>query len=236
MKRVIISVLCCVLAFSAMAQDTTHVDKVIENVQSGSRDRLVFEYTFVNWAQLDGKQVNTKWWSRGFNIYFMYDLILGKSNFSFAPGIGLGLENVHTEKGLYQDTASTSFVPYSQMYPASSDYKKHKLQTVYVDIPLELRFRSKPNAKNKSFKLSVGFKGGVMVDNHTKMKYEGRGGSKVIKTKNYSDIMRFRFGPTFRIGYGAFNIVAYYNLNELFNSNGPQGIHPFAAGISINGL
>lgn len=210
-----------------------------EKVQSGSRDRLIVELNFVNWAQLDGKQVQTKWYSRGYNFYFMYDIILGKSRFSVAPGLGFGIENAVLEKALYQDTTTSYFVDFNdeRVSPSNAtDYKKYKLNTVYIDIPLELRFRGKPNARNKSFKMAVGFKGGINIDNHTKLKYEERDKPRVQKNKNYDDIMMFRYGPTFRIGYGAINVVGYYNLGELFKSGGPSGIHPFSVGISINGL
>ena len=227
----------------AFAQENNDDKKNEEKVQSGSRDRIIVELNFLNWAQLrkgdDGYvDPGIKWFSRGFNFYFMYDVILGKSRFSVAPGIGFGIENAHLERSLYQDSSTTYFVDFelNPEVPESNDYKKYKLNTVYLDIPLELRYRGKPNARNKSFKMAVGFKAGINIDNHTKLKYEERDKPRVQKNKNYDDIMLFRYGPTFRIGYGAFNIVAYYSAGELFTSGGPDGIHPFSVGISINGL
>lgn len=244
MKRYLILITILFTTLSLFAQDKESAGsesvagKVEESVRSGSRDRLVVDLLFVNWAQLDGKVTDVQWFSRGFNIYFMYDIILGKSNFSVAPGLGFGIENVHTTKALYQDTASTEFYSHSvhPSNPKSDDYKKYKLNTVYIDVPLELRFRGKPNAKNKSFKMALGIKGGIMIDNHSKLKYEERNRPRVIKQKNYADMMLFRYGPTFRMGFGAFNVVGYYSLAPLFNSNGPSNIHPFSVGISINGL
>lgn len=244
MKRYSILLILVLTTANLVAQDKASKKsedvkkKVEETVQSGSRDRLVVDFLFVNWAQLDGKTTDVKWFSRGYNIYFMYDIIIAKSRFSVAPGLGFGLENAVTDKALFQDTASTSFVSFAShpTNPASKDYKKYKLNTVYLDVPLELRFRGKPNSKNKSFKMAVGIKGGIMLDNHTKLKYEERGKPRVIKQKNYADLMLFRYGPTFRIGFGAFNLIGYYSLGPLFNSNGPSNVHPFAVGFSINGL
>lgn len=240
MKRFLLLFLCSILALGAYAQDTTSTpDKVKEKVaQTGSRDRIVVEVGFDHWHQADGKHTDVKWFSRSYGFYFMYDLLLGKSRFSFAPGVGFGISNVFTSSGLVEDSVGTRFAPHLEASGvAEDDVKKHKLVTNFVDIPLELRFRAKPNSKNKSFKMAIGFKGGVLFDSHTKLKFEtDREKPRVVKVKNFVDLNRFRYGPTFRIGYGAFNVFGFYNLGQLFKEEGPQGIHPFTVGISINGL
>lgn len=240
MKRFLLLLVCSTLALGAFAQDTTSTaDKPKEKTaQTGSRDRIVIEVGFDHWHQADGKHTDVKWFSRSYGFYFMYDLLLGKSRFSVAPGVGFGISNVFTTRGLVEDTASTYFADHIDAYGvANDDVKKHKLSTAFIDIPLELRYRAKPNSKNKSFKMAVGFKGGVLFDSHTKLKYEtDREKPRVVKTKNYIDLQRFRYGPTFRIGYGAFNVFGFYSLGELFKAEGPSGIHPFTVGISINGL
>ncbi|CAN5145359.1 hypothetical protein BH09BAC1_BH09BAC1_26130 [soil metagenome] len=241
MKRFFLLILCSIFFLGAFAQDSTSTkDKVKEKVaQTGSRDRIVVEVGFDNWHQSDGKVTDVKWFSRSYGFYFMYDLLLGKSRFSFAPGVGFGVSNVFTSKGLVEDSVGTRFATHLEASGVNDeDVKKHKLVTNFVDIPLELRFRSKPNKHNKSFKLAVGFKGGVLFDSHTKLKFDSdsRDKPRVIKVKNFIDLNRFRYGPTFRVGYGAFNVFGFYNLASLFKDEGPSGIHPFTVGISINGL
>lgn len=240
MKRFLLFALCGVFTLGAFAQDTIQPkEKVKEKVaQTGSRDRIVVEVGFDHWHQQDGKLTDVKWFSRSYGFYFMYDLLIKKSRFSVAPGLGFGISNVFTSKGLVEDTTSTYFADFNTAYGVENDdVKKHKLSTAFIDIPVELRFRAKPDKRNKSFKLAIGFKGGVLFDSHTKMKYEtDRDKPRVVKVKNYVDLSRFRYGPTFRIGYGAFNVFGFYSLGELFKEDGPSGIHPFTVGISINGL
>ena len=240
MKHFLLLLMCSVLGIGAFAQDTTTVqDKVKEKVaQTGSRDRLIVEVGFDHWHQTDGKHTDVKWFSRSYGFYFMYDILIKKSRFSVAPGLGFGISNVFTSKGIVEDTASTYFADFDDAYGiAEDDVKKHKLTTSFIDLPVELRFRAKPNSRNKSFKVAVGFKAGVLFDSHTKLKYETeREKPRVVKVKNFADLNRFRYGPTFRIGYGPFNVFGYYNLSELFKEEGPGGIHPFTVGFSINGL
>ena len=53
----------------------------------------------------------------------------------------------------------------------------------YVDVPLEIRFKTKADAQNQSFKFAVGFKGGYLVNSHTKYKDSG-GKIKIYDIKN----------------------------------------------------
>jgi hypothetical protein len=242
MKRFLLLLVCSILAFGAYAQEDTVPEKkkISEKVaQTGSRDRIVVELGFDHWNQANGKTTDVKWFSRSYGIYFMYDIILKKSRFSLAPGLGFGISNVFTSKGLIEDSTTTRFASFKDAYGVEDDaVKKHKLVTSFVDLPVELRFRAKPNKHNKSFKFAIGFKAGVLFDSHTKLKYTTptRDKPRVEKVKNYADLNRFRYGPTFRIGYGAFNIFGFYNLGEVFKDGGPAGIHPYTVGFSINGL
>lgn len=244
MKRFLLLLICNILVLGAYAQQpdstgTENPKKEKEKVaQTGSRDRIVVEVGFDNWNQADGKVTDVKWFSRSYGFYFMYDIILKKSRFSVAPGLGFGISNVFTSRGLVEDTVGTTFQNFSTAYGvAEDDVKKHKLVTSFIDLPVELRYRAKPNKHNKSFKLAVGFKAGVLFDSHTKLKYTTANDKpRVEKVKNYVDLQRFRYGPTFRIGYGAFNVFGFYNIGTVFKESGPSGIHSYTVGISINGL
>lgn len=255
MKKLLLLLLVVFTANTLFAQDTSAngnaaaaiAKKTKEKVaQTGSRDRLVLDFTYDNWIR-NVNGLSTKKMGFGFNLYFFYDVLLGKSRFSFAPGLGIGLSDVNTNQQLIKpgdsttidnytanyDKTKTNFVPFQ----ADQNIKRYMLNTLYVDIPIEFRYRSKPNKRNKSVKVAVGFKGGVLVENHTRVTQTGPDGNReVIKTRHYSDLSTFRYGPTLRIGYGPFSIIGYYGLGELFTSNGPQSIHPISVGISINGL
>jgi hypothetical protein len=222
--------------------------------QTGSRDRLVVDFTYDNWYRKNlPAGVSTKSFGFGFNFYFFYDILLGKSRFSVAPGIGFGVSNVELTQQLLKkndttlvanfptlsDDQKNSFRTKTNFSPFldAQHIKHYRLNTLFLDIPVELRYRTKPNKRNKSVKVAIGFKGGVLIENHTTSKETGVDGNKeIVKTSHYSDLSTFRYGPTFRIGYGPFSIISYYGLGELFGSNGPQSIHPFSVGISINGL
>lgn len=235
----LLSIIIIVSSLATFAQDTTGLSNTIKETTSkvkekysGSRDRIVVDIFFDNWLHNEDS-LKTNWYSRGFNAYFMYDIQLGKKKlFSVAPGLGIGTHNVFHNSALVLDTAGNS-----QLIKRTDDYKRNKMGLAYVDIPLELRFRSKPNAKNKSFKVALGIKAGILIDSKTKSREEDANGEmKVFKTKRLDNINLFRYGATFRIGYGPFNVFAFYSLSKVFEKDkGPQ-LTPFSVGFSINGL
>jgi hypothetical protein len=232
--RFIISLLFVLsLSFNYLqAQD----EEVIQKVNK-AKDRIVAEFSL---DQLIGKPDDFKLsaFSRGFNIYFMYDLVLGKSPISIAPGVGIGTNNYYHRSLITSDSLMTYFTPLDK---DEYDIKKNKLGLTYVDIPVELRFRSKPNKKNTSWKLATGFKLGFRIAD--KWKYKGldpRSGTpgEEVKFKefNVDNLERLRYGVTLRGGYGALNLFVHYYFSDIFESGKGPGFNPISFGISINGL
>ncbi len=202
-------------------------------VNTGAKDRLVVDlFSFDNWVH-DVDSLNVDWYSRGFGMYFMYDIQLGKSRLSFAPGIGLNISNAYINTRLDDSVDSLGTI----LRPITTDYKRHKLHLLFIDIPVELRYRSKPNEKNKSFKFAIGAKFGLKIDAHTKLVADDANGDrKVEKLKNFNDLSLIRFGPMVRVGYGAFNVFAYYGVTNMFKKDEGPKITSFSVGFSINGL
>lgn len=181
--------------------------------------------------------------STAVNIYYFYDMRLGKSKFSIHPGIGFGLERYkfNNNKTLgYNTTQDTVFMVPSQF----SNLRKTKLITNYLDIPLEVRFSTRPDDPNRSFKISLGFKVGVLFDSYTKQKYSDDGEKKKEKNKQNFNLFPIRYGPYFRIGGGNLSVFGYYSISPLFKNGGfgekvgtdpstPENINNFVIGISL---
>lgn len=176
------------------------------------------------------------------NVYYFYDKRIGQSKFSIHPGIGLGLERYkfNNNKTLgYNDARDTIFMVDSML----PNLRKSKLITNYVDIPLEIRFSTRPDDPNRSFKVSLGFKFGILYDSFTKQKYSQDGEGKKIKDKQNFNLYPIRYGPYLRIGGGNISVFASYTLSPLFRpglgelpSDGPsvgRNINNFTVGVSL---
>jgi len=207
---------------------------------SQSRDRLIMELNYNDWL---GKpdSIDTKWYGRGINLYFMYDFKLGKQNIvSFAPGLGFSSHNVyHNTLIVEQSIDSLPNFGHTLMLeiPEGIDYRNNKINTNYVEVPVELRFRTKPNQYGKSFKVALGARFGYLFNAHTKYRGDSFDGSgKTIKYKTFllPNINKLRFGPSIRIGYGNFSIVSYYALTGVFESDVAPKLNAFSIGLSFN--
>lgn len=230
--------LCATL--STQAQDKVNeLKKDLDAVDA--RDRLIFEFGHTNWINKpDDSQV--KWYSRAFNVYFMYDIPFNKGkNIAFAPGIGIGTNVVAHNSFIGLDTADlTIFTAIPEEGEDAINYTRNNLSTNYFDVPLELRFRSNPDKFGRRWKAALGFKAGYLFNAHTK--YVGNdfrdGSDREIKFKEFTpvNINFFRYGYTLRVGYSNFNLIGYYSASTLFELDRGPGINPFFIGFSFNSL
>ncbi|MTI40631.1 hypothetical protein E1140_14100 [Fulvivirga lutimaris] len=179
--------------------------------------------------------------SRTLNFYYLYDFRIGNSKFFFLPGIGVGLDRykfdedvtlTRTVDGLGEKVTTFDTI-------STGGIKKSMLATNYLDIPLELRFYGNPNDQRRSFKVGVGFKVGMLMSSHTKIKMEQDGDVSKLKVKDNFNLTRFRYGVTGRVGVGGFNVFYYQSLTPLFEKDkGPNATEAsnITIGLSFTGF
>jgi len=203
--------------------------------ESGGKDRLFLVLNHDNLFHKETNGFQTKWYSRGIGAYFMWDFQIKKSEFSVAPGIGYNFAAYYHNADIQLDSNGISF-PVIHDLKNEDDYKRLRLAVHYLEVPVELRYRHKFK-NNLSFKLALGIKASVKVNATSKVVKTGpEGYFQHFNTANYKEVNNFRVGPTFRIGYGAFNLLAYYNLMPLFKKGKGPKMTPFSIGIAFTTL
>lgn len=229
-KSVVLLFVLCSTQLLHSQENETKVETIKQTVEGKKgADRAVIDLHFDNWFH-QIKDFETEWFSRGVNFYLMYDVPFGTSPISFSIGGGVANSNIYHNSLIAYDTANViSFVKWD------STYKKNKISTSFLEVPVELRFRSKPSSPTKSVKVGLGFKGGYLIDSHTKVKFK-EGKRKVFKEKGIANLNKWRYGPTFRLGYGPVSVYGFYNMATFFNSNDGPTANPFSIGLSINAL
>jgi len=164
----------------------------------------------------------------GVNIFGSYNYIFGNSNVSFSPGLGLGVHNLYSESMLYVTNDLAFFKPIS----ADTSFKKSKFTATYLDIPIEIRYKSKGE-----FRLAIGFKFGFLMKAQTKFKGDdfinGTKDMVIIKQGKMNFIEKNRYGFTGRIGYKWLNLWGYYQLSNLFTEGNGPAMYPISIGITI---
>ena len=236
MKKIIILIAAVFMFFGISFAQDNEAPAEIEKTKTKMkpRDRFMFNLTFDNLFHKENNGFKTSWSSRGVAMYYMHDFPIKNSRISLAPGIGFSHVSYYHNSQLTEDSTGTYFNPIPN-FKDNDDFKQRKLAVNYLDIPLELRFFSKPNEKGNMFKFAVGFRASLKLTAVSKENNRVNDYYKKIKTKGYDDVALFRGGPTLRLGYGGFIIFAFYSITEFFNNNGPA-MTPFSIGISITGL
>lgn len=179
-------------------------------------------------------------------FYFFYDLPLGKTGLSIAPGGGFTFSKVNLDGSLLtQNAQGTSFIP-SKNDPlfasgGNGNYDGSGFYSSWFDIPLELRYRSKPINGRSRIKVAVGMRAGLNLTTNSKISYYDKTIQRELTSKvgPFSDLASFRYGATFRVGYGAINLFGYYGLNQLIKDNKNYNnldLRQYSVGISLTGF
>ncbi len=182
------------------------------------------------------------WGSRTFNIYYQYPIRLFKSNISINPGIGLSLERFKFSNNYALSPeplpdGSYPLVPATSVVNGSID--RSFLVNNYIDMPIELRYDSKPDDIARSISVSFGGRVGVLYDSFSKIDYSENGENKSLKDKQWHGMRSIRYGLYGRVGIGGFGLFMYYNMSPMFETGkGPNMTQMSSAtiGISVNGF
>ena len=202
-----------------------------------SADHFMIQFGYYGWAGAPDS-INSGGFNRTFNMYLMFDFPF-KSNprLSVALGPGIGTDNLY-----FKETTITINNRRSIEFTRDTitQYKKYKLNTSYLEVPVELRWSANPANMNKGFKFAIGAKVGTMLDAKTKAKVDldtdGNGGY-IQKIKAKQVFNGTRLAATARIGYGNLTVFGTYTITEFFKEGqGPQRIRPFSVGLTLSGL
>jgi hypothetical protein len=180
--------------------------------------------------------------SRGANVYLMLNKpFRANPKFSIGFGIGVGTSNIFFKKMSVEIASTENQLPFNAL-DSTFHFKKFKLTSAFLEIPLELRFMAKPEDPDKSIKVAIGVKGGTLLNVHTKGKtlQDAAGNTALSYTAKQSTKAYFnstRLAATARIGYGIYNLFAAYNLTPMFKEGvASDDVKLLQVGLAITGL
>lgn len=197
----------------------------LKNYKADPKDRLIFEINYTSWLGAP-KAIKSDWKCIGFNFSTMFDKPIGNSNFSFGYGAGIYVHNFSSNANFIYKLDSMSQTVTTVIEPKTIPYKANRYNERSLEIPIELRFRTKTT---RAFKIMVGGKIGYVFSDFKKS--DDRDGR--IRLYNIKNVEHLRYGVNFRIGVEQICLTASYYFSEVFTENGPKGIHPFSVGIAI---
>ena len=246
MKKIVFVVAGCLFFSFAFSQDTlsSTIPSAAKKIKLSNRpgDHLMIQLSSDHWTGMpDSISSHQKGLSRGFSAYFMLDKPFRSSpKFSIGVGIGVSSSNMFFKRTNIDLKTASALLPFTHV-DSTNHFKKYKLATGYIEIPLEFRYSSKPLQPNKSFKIAVGAKVGALVNAHTK--------GKTLEDKNNNTITSYtlkenskrlidgtRFMGTARIGYGIISLFGDYQINNVLKDGAGPAMHLYRVGLTISGL
>lgn len=172
--------------------------------------------------------------SFGFNAGFLRDFPLNdKRTFAIAPGIGLSFNNYLQNMFI----AGTSNAPIYGIIPVGGSYKfnKNRFEQFRVEIPLEFRWRTSTPESFRFFRAYAGLKISYLLYDKSVFDDNSPGGGRII-IKNNKDFQELLYGAYISMGYSAFNLNVYYNLNSMFKSSAQIDSTPIKMNVLSLGL
>lgn len=140
-------------------------------------------------------------------------------------------ESIRWEMNSGIDTSGNDTYSGPAIFKDSFSYKKNKLVTNYLQVPVLLRFETCPTNDDKNVYLSLGGYAGYLVRAQTK---QIRSGSDE-KNKEFEDfnLNKFQMGLQAEIGYGGISLYFKRNMTPLTEYGNEQ--YPYCFGIRLMG-
>ena len=248
MKKVII-ITASFLLFGLFAKAQTPTVKAKDwskiDLTGRAADHLVFQFGTDMWTGKPDSVKTGNGFSRHFNIYFMYDKpFKSDPHYSVAFGAGIGTSNIFFDDHTLVDVKTTAnSLPFKHLDSVSSHFSKTKVTTIYVQLPVELRYFTNPENPSKSWKYAAGLKVGTLLKSYTKSKNYVNASGNSMYGKSYIEKRvgnRF-FGATDieltgRAGYGMLSFDCGYMISGVLRDGFGPVMNKFSAGITISGL
>lgn len=179
---------------------------------NGNSVEMPEEYSGMNLDKIRSLNFHLGIVQQGLNLY--------KGKLRFVYGLGIEFNNFRFEEDIDLVKGSN---PLAYTVNDEIEYRKNKLVSQYLTMPLMLNFKSNPRDEDESFKVAAGIQLGYLIGSHTKQKW-GRGRDKEKrKTRGNYQFEDYRYGYVLQFGYGDVNIYGKYYPNSVFKKDrGPQ--------------
>lgn len=177
-------------------------------------DQFYFGFTY-NTLQNKPALLSQNKFSTGFSAGFTRDMPVNKLR-TVAIGTGLGFTyNNYIQNLGITDNGTTR--DYSIL--SSSDYSTNRLSQLFVDVPIEFRWRTSTYTSYKFWRVYGGVKFSYLLYD----RYVFNDGNNKTTVTSNPDFNKLQYGLYLATGYNTFNLYAYYGLNPLFKTSQVNG-------------
>ena len=220
MKRLLFTWIALILSLSSYAQ----------LIANKTDNKVTMGLDFFNDFQLStNENWDARMFNQGFSCALTYNFPLGESTkHTVSIGVGYSGHNYFSYSRILNPYANDTLQ--FQQYRGETGFKRYKLNCNYIEIPMELRFRIKD-----VWKIGAGFKVGILVNAKTKFVGNNEDGVRIHEKYCYiSNVERYAYWATLRVGYKWINLFGAIQLNPVFEvGHDAPRILPLSVGVTF---
>lgn len=209
--RLLQSIVLFLFGLSAFAQEKTIDFDAPDSLYREDQFYIGLTYNKLQNTPADLRQNK---FSSGISFGFLRDMPFNKSRtWAIATGIGYSLNIFNDNLFINQpNTIPTSENSYS--FISDLSYSKNKMTLHYIDLPIELRWRTSTPESHRFWRIYAGFKFSYLIYDY----YKFVGSGEIIKVSGNDDFNKLQYGVYISTGWNTWNFHAYYGLSPLFKN------------------
>jgi hypothetical protein len=199
------------IAFNVFSQEIKLPSPMIAVDSLYREDQFYFAISY-NTLVKTPNGVSQNKFSPGFKIGFLRDFPTNKKrNVAIAPGLGLSYSNYF--QNLFITTVDGTPVYSTDVLGAN--YKKNKFEQLFIDVPIEFRWRTSNAESHKFWRVYSGLQLSYLLYNRSVYIDD----LYRIRVSNNKDFNKFQVGVYVAAGYNSWNFYSYYGILPLFKSS-----------------
>jgi Outer membrane protein beta-barrel domain len=145
---------------------------------------------------------------------FLRDFPINKNRtWAIAPGLGYRISVMNHNVGIPENGNSDSYVILNTEF----DKNKHILH--FVELPLEIRWRTSTPESHKFWRIYTGLKVSYLFFDQ----YKYQAFDVKIRQNLNADIEKLHYGAYISAGWNTWNVYAYYGFNPIFKTASING-------------
>lgn len=171
-------------------------------------DQFYLGFTYNILLNMPGN-VNQNRFSPGIKAGFLRDFPINtRRNVAIAPGLGVSYANYFQSLFITRVDGA----PYYSTKTIGSSYQKNKFEQLYLDLPIEFRWRTSQPVGHKFWRVYSGIQLSYLL--YTKSVYIDN--LVAVRIHNNPDFRKWQAGIYMAAGNNSWNLYAYYGFLPLF--------------------
>lgn len=208
--RLYLKIFLLLTAFNVFSQNTNPVSPFVKIDSLYREDQFYFGITY-NTLPNRPSGISQKKFTPSFSVGFLRDMPINESRtVAIAAGLGYSINNYNQNILVTQNNG----IPAYEVITSSVTYSKNKLVLHYVDLPIELRWRTSTPESHKFYRIYTGFKLSYLVYDRSKYVDD----QATIKITGNPDFNKLQYGAYVAFGYNTWNFQVYYGLNPIYKT------------------